>query len=219
MSAPDELAIVALDLRETSHVFDHPVPATDAATPWYFQASYELVTEPRVQLAFVRQLFERPEATTTLYADAQINTGLWYMFLAAADEHFLKPLWDIRLPWPDRAACWAALPDLYERYLARRDLDIAFMLPDFLADGRLDHLHAGALVSGHEQTAEAMMLALRMLLEQPDHISRMAALHGLHHLRAYPGAMTAVETFLATQASSSGKVAQYARDVLLGNVM
>lgn len=209
----------ATDEALITFIFDHPVDPP--GSEWYWSEAWagtDLVTDPAHIVAFLARLFRAPEPLLDRFSPAQIDRGIWMMFCAYGVDHFRSPLWDVTVPWAERAACIAALPALYERLLipsvrrADEDLEGWFMLPDFLA-----FPCGGESYSREDEdqrrVQDALFAAFLRMLHSEDERAEHAALHGIFHLR-HPDGPETVRQWLDAHPAVSPTVRAYAENAL-----
>ena len=188
-------SIMTFDLRSSSFeeferfIFDHPSPTDERPrVSWFWgaleSAASDPLCEPERQVAHLRRLLSQASQLPRRYSPEQLCQGFWLVFGPAGTELFQAPLYDSSIPWPQRAACFTALVDLYEGLFASEPCgDAAYMLFDGRIRGRYGYPHPHLHLDGEDGRTRAHLFGvLQRILALPSASSQRGALHGLGHL-------------------------------------
>ena len=182
--------------------------------------AFEVLVEPRRQIAHLTRLFQDPSVLVPRYSRAQIEQGLWFLFAAAA-EYYAKLLWSVEVPWPDREACIFSLPQLYDGLLSDGPAwptEIDDMIPDLLADWYGFGWRKPATNEEDRRVQEALLHAFDKLLASDAPAQWHAGLHGLGHL-AHPRGAAIIKRFLVVHPELDDYEREYAERAMVGAVL
>ena len=122
-------------------------------------------------------------------------------------------------PWPDRRRCIMAIPKLYTDVLEQEADGVggsAYMLWDSVAYGYQCGNRDATTNPEDARVQDAMLEALRPMLNSRHPETQAGALHGLGHLCHRDTART-IREFLASDKPSNAQVRAYAASVLEGS--
>jgi hypothetical protein len=218
-----------IDLQAISYedwiefIFDHHAPYSldeeeERPKAWYWEDPPDPTIDPVRQVHYLTRLCREASPLLRVYTPEQIDQGLWYIFSAGGADEFYEQIFNPVVPWKDRAACIATLPELWPGLFEREDVGtMSYMLWDSVAYG----FDCGNLTPGddpdHHRIQEAMLAALTFQLESEASITQYAALHGLGHL-CHPDSAVRIAAFLETR-TMTPEIRTYAEKVLTGQFM
>jgi hypothetical protein len=213
-----------IDLRDASFdafltaVFDHPPPTEgEDLNAWYWNSDPDFLVDPARQVAHLTRLFREAGALANRFSTAQIEQGFW-LIGSSASEPFIEHLWNAAVPWPERAACVAAMEQLYADCLAVGEYDsVDYMWTDFLAHGYDFGSRHPAESAEDARMQQALFDLFARLLARPEPICQYAALHGLGHLR-HPAGPGAIAAYLAAHPELTPEQRRYAESAMAGYV-
>lgn len=210
--------------RWLAHLFDHPV----TKPAWYWSEDADRVEmPPRLLVAHTTRLFQASGDDLLVYADAQVNQGLWFL-VSTSEELFA--LRDAEVPLGERVACIRSIPTFFERVFATRCTPhlshndeagasplnlVCYMWWDiFPLCGRPDDPSSSPIDS-------ACLDAMERCLALASVACQESALHGLGHwVLYYPERCSkAVNAFLDAQPQLPTALVEYARSAREGAVL
>lgn len=211
-------------------VFDHP----EARMHWFHEAGASEgdldASDPKhaaTLVEYLTRLFENGSALLGRYSDAQVATGLWYLFGVSSGH--MQVVGPGPVPEQDLIRMIRALCTLYREVFAVRcgdvlshrsergsKLDVAvYMLWD------MDGIGLGGWESGLSAVDRAMLDTLREILTIDNTACQESALHGLGESYSEAPAEVAaiVDEWLATEPGISPGLIEYAQQARVGEVL
>ena len=213
-----------LDLRQATYdqfvafVFDH-YPEDEVDDKWYWKTDAEITTDPRRAVEYLTKALSSGRDLLEQFTHRQIAEGFHYLLGAGAGPEVLEQLWNADVPWPDRRRCIMAIPKLYTDVLEQEADGVggcAYMLWDLVAYGYQCGNRDATTNPEDARVQDAMLEALRPMLNSRHPETQAGALHGLGHLCHRDTART-IREFLASDKPSNAQVRAYAASVLEGS--
>ena len=117
MSYEDPIDATGYDYEQwIRFAFDHPLEPKW----WYYTEEFDFVCSPRAVITYYTRLFRAPHASLTVYDDATVDQGLWFVL---SQRQLGEWLWDTKLPVRLRRECIAAMPTMFRDFFVDRPLD------------------------------------------------------------------------------------------------
>jgi len=201
-------------------VFDRPVKRRR----WYLERFEDPWAEdPRMFLAYLRRLFERPQFLPSTYSRDQVGQGLWFLGDGTASG-YMECLFDHAIPFNLRDDAIASIPQLF-RYLFANQCGDAL--------GHLDREGNDALnmtcymwwdifpTKGGNERAETLFDTMSKILVVDSEACKESALHGLGHAaEKFPDRVKAIiDEFLTRRPKISEQLKQYALRAREGEIL
>ena len=221
-----------------TYAFNHPV--SECGKPgWYHDMDYDgewwnPTDYPETTIDYLASLFENAPTVLTLYSDAQVNQGFWFLVNNSCSDHMFA-LVDPSVPWPKRKHCLSAMFTLFEKFFAPRcsshlsHLDtmetdtsmvsslnmVCYMWWDLLP------IYGQPEKPDFSEFDATCLEVMRLTLNLDSDACRESALHGLGHWRyVYPQEVQAIiDAWLARQQEVSEELKAYAFAARRGRVL
>jgi hypothetical protein len=204
--------------RDLEHVanaiFSHPLEP--GVTNWWW--AEELNFEPTEHTQNLAAIFRDPESLQARYSREQLEQGFWYL-ISGAPGSLEDLIWSAVVPWSVRADLIDSTADLYQKLFAREALDTSVhMFWDALAYGYCVPTRHPDTNADDRRIQDAMFAALQQILEIESIDCRLAALHGLGHLR-HPNTEAAITRYLERHPDLTDEYRGYALACIKGEIL
>lgn len=181
------------------------------------------------KVRYLTRLFDDPSAALSVYSDAQVNQGFWYIVSTACSDH-MSALVDESVPLAERVACILSIENLYARCFAVRcsahlshgiraieeasPLNSAcYMFWDLMP------LYPAPVDPQRAALGQAVLHVLDAVLRLPSIACQESALHGLGHWEYnYPAEVRACIARYLARTQPDGALRAYAEQAAQGNV-
>ena len=188
-------------------LFDHEAPVgemsfsalaergeTSKWNPWY--RHIDTLFDPQQLCSYYLQLFRNSRFLLNRFSRDQLEQGFWLLMGRSPDCSAGCIIWNLDLPFANRAECVAAMFDLFNDLFFDEDLENAVSM---WWDSFCYAWHCGnrKRSNGGEdlQMQDVMFETLVKILSLDSKICQGAALHGLSHLH-HPETNTAIQSYL-----------------------